>query len=55
MNSRSGCELKYLVREALWHFEQGRYDDALESLKNANIVAHRMFGKKEDKKCSKEK
>jgi len=53
MNSRSGCELRYLIREALWHFEHGRLDEGLESLKNANIVAHRMFGKKENKECVK--
>jgi len=53
MNARAECELRYLMWEVEWHLRNERIDKALESLKNANIVANRLFGKEE--KCSKEK
>jgi len=54
MNSRAECELRYLMWEVEWHLRNERIYKALESLKNANIVANRLFGKEEEK-CSKEK
>ena len=53
MNSRTECELKYLMWEVEWNLRNYKIEKALESLKNANIVANRLFGK--EMKCLKEK
>jgi len=53
MNSRAECELRYLMWEVEWNLRNRKIEKALESLKNANIVANRLFGKEEE--CSKEK
>jgi len=47
--ARAECELRYLLWEMSVHLEQNRCDKALESLKNANIVANRIFGKGNDR------
>lgn len=52
MITRAECELRYLMWEVEWHLRNHKIEKALESLKNANIVANRLFGKEE--KCLKE-
>lgn len=45
MSDRTECELRYLLWEMEWRIKNNEIEKALESLKNANIVANRLFKK----------